>query len=102
MQPIQSFVDLLCLVPCRGRGRRGLPTPQAWHLHPELGEVEDGDCGGDPPGPGCDGGGGMIIINNMDDLFTRSKPGCGREGGGRRVGADQLLLPGAPAVWLSP
>ena len=63
MQPIQSFGDLLCIVPCRGRGRRGLPTPQAWHLHPELEGVEDGDCGGDLPGPGCDGGG---IISNLE------------------------------------
>ena len=38
----------------------------------------------------------------MDDLFPRSKPGCGGEGGGRRGGADQLLRPGAPAAWLSP
>ena len=62
MQPVQSFGDLLYLVPCRGRGRSGLPTPQAWHLHSELDKVEDGYCGGDLPGPGC--GGGMIIINN--------------------------------------
>ena len=64
MQPIQSFGDLLCLVPCRGRGRRGLPTPQSWHLHTELDKVEEGDCGGDLPGPGCGGGEGVIIINN--------------------------------------
>ena len=51
-------------MPCRGRGRRGLPTPQAWHLHSELDKVEGGDCGGDLPGPGCGGGGGVIIINN--------------------------------------
>ena len=64
MQPIQSFGDLLCLVPCRGRGRSGLPTPQAWHLHSELDRVEVGDNGGDPPGPGCGGGGGVMTINN--------------------------------------
>ena len=99
MQPIQSFGDLLCLVPCRGRGRRGLPTPQAWHLHSELDKVEGGDCGGDLPGPGFGGGGGVMIYFQDQNLDVVEKKEDGEEEP-TSCFVLGLLLPGSlPVGW---